>query len=452
MSALEKAYDKCKKSDFDEIEVVSIKKKIITVRITDSEIAEFKQINDENLGIRLVNKKRISSLHTSITSNIDKDVEFAIKKIEKQKPRDFWQGFPSSGLPNRRDGIFDSKLEELTNEEIIEVTQEIIDLTQNEKITSITGSLHIVIDNFQLKNSSNLEFSEKSSYISAFINAESEMSSVPVSGIGFSNGRNFNSLNISQLAEDAQQMCIENINPQKINFENCSIIFQPYSVGELMAFVISSNFSKKFLDEKKSCFSNFQNQEIAVNNFSLIDDPHIPNSLGTKYVDDEGVPTQKNVLVENGIFKNTFSNLLDAYKGNSKSTGNGIRQGNPLGRSSETNVVSSPHNLQILKGNSTVEDMIKNTKKGLLVNRLWYTYAVNPIKGDFSCTARSGIQIIENGQITNPGKPVRIIHNLPTLFKNISEIGKNQRNVIQWASIPSITPAIKVENMKIKPI
>ena len=96
--------------------------------------------------------------------------------------------------------------------------------------------------------------------------------------------------------------------------------------------------------------------------------------------------------------------------------------------------------------------MIKNTKKGLLVNRLWYTYAVNPIKGDFSCTARSGIQIIENGQITNPGKPVRIIHNLGTLLKNISEIGKNQRNVIQWASIPSITPAIKVENMKIKPI
>ena len=211
MSALEKAYDKCKKSDFDEIEIASIKKKIITVRITDSEIAEFKEINDENLGIRLVNEKRISSLHTSITSNIDKDIEFAIKKIDKQRPKDFWQGFPSKTLPNKKEGIFDSKLEELSNEEILEVSQNIIDLTQNEKITSITGSLHIVIDEFQLKNSSNLQFSEKSSYISAFINAESEMSSVPVSGIGFSNGRNLDSLNITQLAEDAQQMCIENI-------------------------------------------------------------------------------------------------------------------------------------------------------------------------------------------------------------------------------------------------
>ena len=40
----------------------------------------------------------------------------------------------------------------------------------------------------------------------------------------------------------------------------------------------------------------------------------------------------------------------------------------------------------------TQDEMIQDTKHGLLVGRLWYTYAVNPIKGDFSCTARSGIK------------------------------------------------------------
>ena len=75
--------------------------------------------------------------------------------------------------------------------------------------------------------------------------------------------------------------------------------------------------------------------------------------------------------------------------------------------------------------------MIKDTKKGLLIGRLWYTYAVNPIKGDFSCTARSGIRIIENGQIKSSGKSVRIIHNLSSMLDNISSIGNNQKNVIQ---------------------
>jgi PmbA protein len=131
-------------------------------------------------------------------------------------------------------------------------------------------------------------------------------------------------------------------------------------------------------------------------------------------------------LIEKGIFKNTYSNLFDSYKEAEQSTGNASRPGSPMGRSAEPIPISSPHNLKIIPGDQSQEEMIKETKHGLLVGRLWYTYAVNPIKGDFSCTARSGIRIIENGEIKGPGKSVRIIHNLPTMMKNISaKISKN---------------------------
>ena len=158
-------------------------------------------------------------------------------------------------------------------------------------------------------------------------------------------------------------------------------------------------------------------------------------------------------MIENGIFKNTFSNLYDSYKeGKKESSGNAIRMGSPMGRSAEPIPISAPHNLTITQGSSSQEDMIKDTKHGLLVGRLWYTYAVNPIKGDFSCTARSGIRIIKNGKIVGPGKSVRIVHNLPTLLKNISDIGNDQRRVMQWASLPSITPSIKVEDIAVNSI
>ena len=126
--------------------------------------------------------------------------------------------------------------------------------------------------------------------------------------------------------------------------------------------------------------------------------------------------------------------------------------GSPLGRSSEPIPIAAPHNLKIQSGNISQEDMIRETEDGLLVGRLWYTYAVNPIKGDFSCTARSGIRIIKNGEIVSPGKSVRIIHNLLKLFKNISEIGNKQKNVIQWASLPSYVPSIKVEEISVSSI
>ncbi|MBT8173898.1 MAG: TldD/PmbA family protein, partial [Nitrosopumilus sp.] len=258
-----------------------------------------------------------------------------------------------------------------------------------------------------------------------------------------------------QLKESGQmqkKMCLGSINPQKIDSDVYSIIFEPYSVGELLAFVVAANFNFKTCTEKKSCFSNNFDKQIAVEQLSLIDDPHALEGIGTKSVDDEGIETKKQSLIDKGFFKSTFSNLFDSYKESEQSSGNGLRLGSPLGKSSEPIPIAAPHNLKINPGKSSQEDMIKDTKRGLLVGRLWYTYAVNPIKGDFSCTARSGIKIIENGKIKGPGKSVRIIHNLCTMLKNITEIGNNQRNVIQWASLPSITPSLKAENISVKTI
>jgi PmbA protein len=98
------------------------------------------------------------------------------------------------------------------------------------------------------------------------------------------------------------------------------------------------------------------------------------------------------------------------------------------------------------------DEIIKDTKIGLLVGRLWYTYAVNPTRGDFSCTARSGIRIIENGEIKAPGTSVRIVHNLPVILQNISAIGNDSKNILQWASLPSIAPTLKAENITAIPI
>ena len=194
-------------------------------------------------------------------------------------------------------------------------------------------------------------------------------------------------------------------------------------------------------------------EKISIEGFNLTDNPHILEGIGTKSIDSEGIKTEKSKLIENGIFTNVFSNLYDSYKeGEKKSSGNAIRMGSPMGNSAEPIPISAPHNLIVTSGNSTQEDIIKDTKHGLLIGRLWYTYAVNPIKGDFSCTARSGIRIIENGEIVGPGKSVRIVYNLPKLLNNISDIGNDQRQVIQWASLPSITPSIKVENIPVNSI
>ena len=452
MSALDKALMQSKKFGFDEFEIISVKKKITTIRITDSIVAEIKENFNENYGVRAFQDKKILAIQTTDKNEIEKKIEYGLKSVPNINSKNFWNGLPYNSKPSQIENTFDKRLDEIDSKDATDISQNIIDLIENSKINTITGSLNIVSEEFKIENSNGLDLKDKATYISAIINAESEQGIVPVSGIGHSCGRTLESFSVEQISNDAKTMCLESINPQKIESKKYSIIFEPYSVGEILSFVVASNFNFKIFTEQKSCFSGKLEKKIGTNQLNLEDDPHLPNGIGTKPFDDEGIQTQKIKLIENGIFKNTYSNLFDAYKENKRSSGNGIRTGSPLGRSSEPISISAPHNLKIISGNISQENMIKGIDEGLLVGRLWYTYAVNPIKGDFSCTARSGIKIIKNGEIVGPGKSVRIVHNLPKMFKNISEIGDNPKNVIQWASLPSYVPSIKVEEISVNSI
>ena len=453
MSALEKALDHSQKLKIDECEIVHVKRKITTVRITDSEIFELKQNLDENYGVRIIHDKKISSVQTNNDKEIQRAIEDGIQITSHLKPREFWKSLPHE-LKSKKDidGVYDKKLEEISGAEITDIAQNMINHTLDQKINAISGSLNIVSENFEIANSHGLFATDKATYISGIINCDSQVGESEVSGIGQGCCRTLDQFSPKQIGNDAKTMCIESINPQKCESGEYSIIFEPYSVGELLAFVVASNFNFKIFSEKRSCFSNKFKETIAVDDFSLIDNPHIPQGIGSKPFDDEGIETKVNTLVDNGVFTNTYCDLFDSFKENIETTGNAARPGSPMGRSAESIPVSMPHNMQIVPGNTSQEDMIKDTKHGLIVGRLWYTYAVNPIKGDFSCTARSGIRIIENGEIKSPGKSVRIIHNLPILLKNISTVGNNEKNVLQWASLPSITPSIKAEKIKVNPI
>ncbi len=452
MTACEKALTRAKNLRIDECESVFSQRKIITVRITDSEIAEIKQNLEKSLGIRVIHQKRISSSQTTNIEDTPKIVEQALSSSALSKPKEFWKSLPSEFKSSTRiEKLFDKKLVDISGIQAADIAYTMINSATHSKISSITGSLNIVSENIEISNTNGLNCSDNATYISGTINADSE-GTMSVSGIGQASCRTLDAFSAESVGRDAKEMCIGSINPQKPEAGEYSIIFDPYSVGELLAFVFSSNFDLKTYCDKKSCFSGKLDSKIAAEEFSLVDDAHAPEGVGSKIFDDEGVATQKRPLIENGVFKGLYSDLYNAYKEGKESSGNATRLGSPMGRSAEPIPGAAPHNMRIIGNGMSRDEIIQDTKKGLLVGRLWYTYAVNPIKGDFSCTARSGIRIIENGEIKYPGTSVRIVHNFPVMLQNISGIGNDSKNVLQWASLPSITPTIKAERVKVIPI
>jgi len=435
----------------DECEAISIQKKITTVRITDSEIAEIKQNQEDSVAIRIVHEKKIMSARSSSS----KEENFLEKILETKsfvQPKNFWRSLPFPSKIMQIERMYDPQLASISGTRAIDIANEMINSASHNSITRISGSLNIVSEHFQIMNTNGVDCSDDSTFISGIINADSEVSDLPVSGIGAICSRTLGSFSAQDVGNDALEMCINSINPKRVEPDSYEIVFEPYAFGELLAFVFSSNFNLKTYSEKRSCLSDKLGNNISSENFSLIDDPHSAEGIGSKPFDDEGTPTSPQFLIKSGVLTSLFSDSFEAFKNGTISSGNACRPGSPMGRSAQPVPIPLPHNLKVPNGNTSKNEIIQETKKGLLIGRLWYTYPVNPEQGDFSCTARSGIRIIENGKIVHPGRSVRIVHNLKTLLKNISAIGNDSKNVLQWSSLPSITPTVKVDAVRAIPI
>lgn len=449
MSYCEDILAKSRALNLDECEAASVQKKIITVRITDSEIVEIKQNQENSVAVRAIDKKRIIS-----GSSSGDEKNFLERILETRafvKPKSFWKTLPFPSKLSQVRKTHDPRLENMTGSAAADMANEMINASTHNNIIRISGSLNIVSEKFNVMNTNGVDYSDDATFISATINTDSQTGGSTVSGIGASCARTLDSFLAHDVGSDSREMCLSSVNPKKIEQDSYDIIFEPYAFGELLAFVFSANFGLKTYSEKRSCFSDKLGHSISSESFTLSDDPHSPDGIGSKSFDDEGTTTGPQFFIKSGILSGLYSDSFEAFKNGTISSGNAARPGSPMGRQALPLPVPRTHNIKVMDGGFEKDEIIKNTRKGILVGRLWYTYPVNPEQGDFSCTARSGIKIIENG-VASPARSVRIVHNIKTLLRNISAIGNDSRNILQWCSIPAITPTVKADSIQVSPL
>lgn len=172
-----------------------------------------------------------------------------------------------------------------------------------------------------------------------------------------------------------------------------------------------------FVAKDTSAFSNKLGQQIASPLVTAIDDGTMPNAWGSTNIDDEGTPTQKNLLIENGILKSYLIDKLNGRRMGMESTGSGRRQSYKFPPTSRMN------NTYIANGNSTFEEIIANTEKGLYAQKLGGG-SVNPATSDFNFAVMEGY-LIENGKITKPVRGATLIGNGAKVIENIDMVGNN---------------------------
>ncbi len=136
------------------------------------------------------------------------------------------------------------------------------------------------------------------------------------------------------------------------------------------------------------------------------------------------MPTQRNVLVDQGVLKTYLHNTSTAKLFEAKSTANaGLVQ--PL-----------PHAIFIQPGDRTREELFEDVKDGLWLTNTWYTRYQSYVTGDFSTIPRDGIFHIKDGEVAEAWKDVRLTDNLLHLWGNVEALGKETEQVQWWYEIP----------------
>jgi len=192
------------------------------------------------------------------------------------------------------------------------------------------------------------------------------------------------------------------------------VVFTSKAIGNLLT-TFETGCNGKMVQKGASPLTGKLGQKIIDERINIYDDPAIDYADGSFVCDGEGVPAQRTPLFESGILKNYIYDLQTAGIMNTKSTGNGTRGFTSQPSPGNSNVIIGP-------GDMKYEDMIKDMKRGILVDQVLGGGQSNILAGEFSVNIDLGY-LVENGEIAGRVKDCMIAGNVFDIFNNIIAIG-----------------------------
>jgi len=194
-----------------------------------------------------------------------------------------------------------------------------------------------------------------------------------------------------------------------------TVVLGPGWPGILLHEAIGHGLEGDFNRKKTSVFSHLMGEKVATDGVTVIDDGTIDSKRGSLSIDDEGTPTEKTVLIENGKLVGYMQDRLNARLMGTKSTGNGRRQSyahQPMPRMRNTIMVS---------GDKDPTEILESTKSGIYA-KSFAGGQVDITNGKFVFSASEAYKI-EDGKITEPVKGATLIGSGFDVLKKVSMIG-----------------------------
>jgi PmbA protein len=413
----------------DEIEAIYTKNVYMGVEAELGTINKASKAHDEKVRIRVIKDKAMGS---SVTYRLDKEhvkiaIEKALAAARVSKKDETWNSLPYPG-EYPRVNVWDSSLGNISSDQLM---GPVIDMIQavppHIKVSSAFNGVEF--SERACCNSNGISHEDKGALVSSGMEAIGSLDTgVTPEFRKFQYTRKYD-VDPHKIAESVIKKINLFKNVRSASAGTSQIILAPRNLQLLFFFTLSKILSGENVARGKSLLTGKEGEKIADSQFTFRDNGVIPEGVFSQEMDDEGVPRQDTLLIEDGILKGFIWNDYWAKRTGNTSTGNAYYKD----KANEMDIQQTT--MMVEPGDYSKEELF-DIKDGYYVLGFQGVHGSNPESGDFSVVCNPAYRI-KNGEISGGVTGMMMSDNIFSLLKKIDAIGKDA-DVLYYGILPHI--------------
>lgn len=350
-----------------------------------------------------------------------------------------WKGFARGLSATTVEGIYDEKTAEMSPEELVEMSDVIPSAVAEAvpKARLVNASLSVGEGHVAIVNSYGEEIFGSGTTAYAWSYAKVEEAGEQSTGSYYQLKRSFRDLDLEDVGRISAERALKFLKARPIETASMDVILLNRVAADILGIMLSGPISASWVQEGRSPLAGKLGEEVSSEEVTVIDDGTLPGGLGSRGFDDEGVPTRVNGVISKGVLKTYLYDNYTARREGRESTGNARRA--PWSKPEP-----APNNLMLSPGDYTYEEMIQETRRGLLVVDTIGAWLSNPVSGQLNATVTQGM-LIEDGEEAAPVKGVIISGDFWDMIReSVAAVGRDVDH-----SFSNYSPTIKLKDVTV---
>jgi PmbA protein len=238
-------------------------------------------------------------------------------------------------------------------------------------------------------------------------------------GYGIDSARSLEDLDIEPVAAEAAERAVRMLGATKPPTRTVPVVFDRMVAHSLIG-VLLAGLSAEAVQKRRSLFADKLGERVGASGLQLVDDGRLLDGPGAVPFDDEGVPSRRTMLLDDGVLQCFLHNTATGARGGATSTGNARRM------SFKSTPGISAHNVFLAPGDKDQAGLLAEAGEGLLVQDVTGVHSgANPITGDFSVGV-SGLWF-RGGELAEPVREATVAAHLLDILKGIVAVGSDLR-------------------------